>query len=470
MLQFDCAQGIRLTIAKSIAPLVTCMVDDKKRKLFQRKEHWYKGLSSFFCLVMNLMNGEEGGRSVMLSYDGLLPFIAQAACYRVSRDDISTDAMWLKHDESLSAGCLDAQRAVAFILGTDTSTDLMELIASTPLSNDPKCSESTIVGFLRTLNHEQQLDTSGSLVDIIESLIINNKVDGQVIAELIKHGGIDGSSASFALRMMLVILGLDDDVHEDIQMSDTRFAVAIQNGLIDLLVSNGAAEQSILIGEALCEMSMHKKTSRALREKRCEISTVLDTAQSSSTDIASLIKDSIELGTSSTCCNCLKQFDKRSSLYFCSGCNVECYCSLSCQSESWEMGHDEVCKDMANHSDYLRCQGVSETDVKRYESLQSNVMMAGCRIVQQLESNTDGMDVVVDFGQCPASTTLVAKDDLENSSLKCTFISPVMYSFAKDDLVINKVISVKEEVRRVPQDKSFSNKLSGFFSSYYGFE
>ena len=52
---------------------------------------------------------------------------------------------------------------------------------------------------------------------------------------------------------------------------------------------------------------------------------------------------------------------------------------------------------------------------------------------------------------------------------KCTFISPVMYSFAKDELVIDKVIAVKDEVR-VPQDKSFSDKLSGFFSSYYGFE
>ena len=253
-------------------------------------------------------------------------------------------------------------------------------------------------------------------------------------------------------------------------MSDTRFAVAIQNGLIDFLVANGLAEQSILIAEALCEMSMHKKTSCALREKRCEISTVLDTAQESSTDIVCLIKDSIELGTSSTCCNCLKQFD-RGSLYFCSGCNVECYCSLSCRSESWKMGHDKACKDMANHSEYLRCQGVSETDVKRYESLQNNVMMAGCRIVQQLESNTDGMDVVVDFGQCPASTTLVNKEDLESSrGSKCTFISPVMYSFAKDELIIDKVIAVKEEVRQVPQDKSFSNKLSGFFSSYYGFE
>jgi len=470
MLQCERAQDIQLTIAKSIGQLIACMIDDEKRKLFQSKEYWYKCLSSFFCLVNNLMRGEESSL-VMLSYDGLLPFIAQAACYRVSRDDIITDATWLKQDDSLSDGCLDAQRAIDLVLETCTNTDLMELIASTPLlSNDPKCSESTVVGFLRTMNEGQQQDTT-ALVYIIESLIVNDKVDGQVIAELIKYGKRDGSSAKFALRMMLVILGLDD-VHEDIQMSDTRFAVAIQNGLTDLLVANGSAEQSTLIAEALCEMSMHKKTSRALREKRSEISSVLDTAQSaqsSSTDIVSLIEESIELGTSSTCCNCLKQFD-RSSLYFCSGCNVECYCSLSCQSESWNLGHDKTCKDMANHSDYLRCQGVSETNINRYESLQNNVIMAGCRIVQQLE-NTDGMDVVVDFGQCPASTTLVDKEDLESSrGSKCTFISPVMYSFAKDELVIDKVIAVKDEAR-VPQDKgSSSSKLSSFFSRYYGFE
>jgi len=439
------------------------MIDDKKRKLFQRKECWYQGLSSFICLVHNIMLSDEG-RSVMLSYDGLLSFIAQACCWRVNRDDIVNDAMWLKLDASVSAACYDAQGVLDLVLDESEMMSPLNLIASTPLvNNDPKCNVSIIVGFIRMMKQ----NGTAFLKCIIDNLVVNDKVDGQVIAELIQHG-MNDSSSNFSLRMMLVILGLDDD-NDDIQMSDSRFAVSIQNGLIDLLAANEAAEQSTLIAEALCEMSMHKKTSNALREKRSEISSVLDTAQSCSTEIVSLIEDSIELGTSSTCCNCLKQFD-RGSLYFCSGCNVECYCSLSCQSESWELGHDKACsKDMANHSDYLRCQGVSESDIKRFEVLQNNVMMAGCRIVQQLE-NTDGKDVVVDFGQCPASTTLVAKDDIKSSrGSKCTFISPVMYSFAKDELVIDKVIAVKDEVQ-VPQDKGSScNKLSSFFSRYYGF-
>ena len=454
---------IRLTFAKSIEPLVTCMIDEK-RELFQSKEYWYTGLTPFFCLVHNIMLSDEG-RSVMLSYDKLLPFIAQAACWRVSRDDIVNDAIWLKLDASVSAACYDAQGVLDLVLDESEMMSPLNLIASTPLfNNDPKCNVSIIVGFIRMMSNEKQNGTA-FLKCIIDNLVVNDKVDGQVIAELIQHG-INDSSSNFSMRMMLVILGLDDD-NDDIQMSDSRFAVSIQNGLIDLLVANEVDEQSTLIAEALCEMSMHKRTSRALREKRSDISSVLDTAQSvCSTDIVSLIKDSIELGTSSTCCNCLKQFD-RGSLYFCSGCNVECYCSLSCQSESWKLGHDKACKDISNHSDYLRCQGVSETDVKRYESLQNNVTMAGCRIIQQLESNTDGKDVVVDFGQCPASTTLVDKENLENSrGLKCTFISPVMYSFAKDELVIDKVIAVKDEAR-VPQDKSFSDKLSGFLNKMY---
>jgi len=206
---------------------------DEKRELFKSREMWYLGMAPFFCLLHNIMLSDEG-RSVMLSYEKLLPFIAQACCWRINRDDIVTDAMWLKLDASVSTACYDAQGVLYLVLDTSELMGPLHLIASTPLLiNDPKCHVSIIVGFIRMMSNEKQMDNH-FLKCIIDILIVNDKVDAQVIAELIKFGGRDDSSAQFVLKLMLVILGFDED-NDDIQMSDSRFAVAIQSGLLELV-------------------------------------------------------------------------------------------------------------------------------------------------------------------------------------------------------------------------------------------
>ena len=441
------SDDIRLAFARSIEPLITCMIDEK-RELFKSREMWYLGMAPFFCLIHNIMLSDEG-RSVMLSYDKLLPFIAQACCWRINRDDIVTDAMWLKLDASVSAACYDAQGVLYLVLDTSEFMGPLNLIASTPLLvNDPKCHVSIIAGFIQMMSNEKQIDTH-FLKCIIDILIVNDKVDAQVIAELIKFGKRDDSSAQFVLKLILVILGFDEE-HDDIEKSDTRFAVAIQSGLLELVGKNGATEESTAIAEALCTVSMHKKTSYALREKRSEISLVLDNAQSSSTELVINIHDSLVFGTTYTCCNCLEEFD-RSSVRYCSGCNVECYCSLSCQSESWKMGHDKACKDISNHIEELRDQNISDTDIKRFKVLQNNVMMAGCRIIQLESDMLDGNDVLVDFRQYPTIIKPIIRDDIDQSDgyLKCTFISPVMYSSIVGNVVLHKCISSTRALKQV---------------------
>lgn len=197
------------------------MMDDERRKLFQSNEIWYNCLSPFFCLVQNIMVSEKGRIAISSLYQSLLTFIAQASCWRVSRDDIVTDAMWLKLEHFVSYGCLDAQRALSLVLDMSELMGPLNLIAATPLCNeDPRCNVSVIVGLIRMMSNDKQKDTH-FLECIIDILVVNDKVDGQVITELIKYGGRDDSTANFVLRMMLVTLGLDDE-NKDIQKSDSN--------------------------------------------------------------------------------------------------------------------------------------------------------------------------------------------------------------------------------------------------------
>ena len=99
---------------------------------------------------------------------------------------------------------------------------------------------------------------------------------------------------------------------------------------------------------------------------------------------------------------------------------------------------------MANTSDYLKRQGVSERDIKRFKTLANNVMMAGCRFIQhnmnrilklsaeeQLQDNLC-KTVIIDFQQAPPGIkSAVRKGTGEHSSsLKCIIVSPILYGFA----------------------------------------
>lgn len=215
------------------------------------------------------------------------------------------------------------------------------------------------------------------------------------------------------------------------------------------------------IAEGLHTAAFHSKTSRALLGKRSEIVLALDelrkTSESISSRIYPIVNDCFQAGTP-TCCNCLETFD-RESLRFCGGCGVECYCSLSCQSESWKAGHDKCCNSMAEDSEDQLGFEADKRDIKRLATLKNNLMMAGCRCVQsnlreiKLRANEyhqqgiHDVTVKVDLGQFPPDIGITsrAREAWECAGrVKCSFVSPVLYGFSEqvgwDDIVLTKYV------------------------------
>lgn len=107
----------------------------RKGRCFKGRIIWYNSLTSFFCLVDRLVQTTEG-RLTITSYEGLLPFIAQACCWNISRKDIVIAAAWFQLDSSISDACYEAQRVIYYVVQEtfieDAKIGDVDLIASTP--------------------------------------------------------------------------------------------------------------------------------------------------------------------------------------------------------------------------------------------------------------------------------------------------------------------------------------------------
>ena len=101
MVDYECPLDTRLMIAKRLEPLVMCMIRDR-RLLFRSNRSWHRSLPGFFHLMFYLMRQSEEARVIIISYDGFLPFVAQASCWGVSRGDIVKEATWLQLDDSFA--------------------------------------------------------------------------------------------------------------------------------------------------------------------------------------------------------------------------------------------------------------------------------------------------------------------------------------------------------------------------------
>jgi hypothetical protein len=456
----QCSRDTLIMVAKRLEPLVMCMIHEK-RELFRSNDTWHICLAAFFYLMFHLMCQSEESRGIMLSYDGFLPFVAQACCWDVNRGDIVKEAARFSgagDSPSLAATCRETQRILCSIVAAlDVEGGPLELIACTPLINNPECKDSTLVGFIRCMRSGKGKEEGipSNLSVIIETLVLTGDyVDKSVIAELIDYGMNSKSKekAYFIMRLMLGILGVGD-YGSNIRPSDSRYAAAICCGLLQFCnhVSNlasGYDERELLtaplkgIIRSLSSIAMHSKTSRVLASGQIHL-VALETLNRHHGIVLPTL-DSIDDICTSTCCNCLKKFEKKK-LRLCNCCKIEQYCTRSCQAESWNAGHSRLCKKMAKESDYLRSQGVSlnKVDMKRLTKLKSNLMVAGCSFVQSKITDIlkltygDGAvaqhTVLIDFGEVPP--TIELRDARSNSvqypgSLHVEFISPVWYDFA----------------------------------------
>ena len=112
------------------------------------------------------------------------------------------------------------------------------------------------------------------------------------------------------------------------------------------------------------------------------------------------------------------------------------------------------CKQMTKRSASLRRQGATETELRKLDVLGNNLMMNGCRFVQEnierildlLDKEQQNMTVVVDFEQYPPDIELLPSNNSDESpgNLECRFVTSVLYRFAVDHeegfIVLNKGI------------------------------
>ncbi len=470
MVDYECSHDTLLMVATRLEPLVMCMIHDR-RQLFRSNNCWHMSLPSFFDLIFYVMCQSDEAREIMMAYDGFLPFVARASCWDVTHGDVA----WPK---SFATASRIAQKLTCLVVeehdfedkrDTDVKkNDPLELIACTPLSNDPGCKDSTMVGFIRSMRLGKEDNRSSYLSVIVETLIwTGDYVDKRVIAELIEYGRGDSSldSAEYVMDLVLWILGVEDD---EIRPSDSRYAAAISCGFLEFCVhvaSSIERELSVaplkLFFATLSSMALHSKTSRVLASgKLAQIHLALEALDKHHGIVLPALDNFDDDGTS-TCCNCLKKFEKKK-LRLCNCCKIEQYCSVSCQEESWNAGHSRLCKKVANDCGYLRSQGISEADIKRLTTIKSNLMARGCSFVQSnIESLKsmlsdvenveagDSITILVDFGEVPQTIeTVVRPSNSEGciGSLHFEFVSPVWYGFAEwlgwDSVRLDKYIYI----------------------------
>ena len=231
---------------------------------------------------------------------------------------------------------------------------------------DITCTTSFVVSFIRLVKEEGSWQKTPNS-SILECLIGDaDCVDRDVINEVIDLGRnhtSDFESAESAANKLTCILC--DEVAEDdyCHPNDTRIAFAIREGLIDVCLGfirrfrwhksffrktdNDCLYSDIeYILNVICDVSLHKKTAKALRHKKDEIQIQLNRLEkiTCKTEVKELF-DMVECildNTGAYCCRCNKSLT-RTEVMECNGCGQMSYCSKECQREDWLNGHSFTC-------------------------------------------------------------------------------------------------------------------------------
>jgi len=388
-----------MQITKNIGPLVNCMCNDIKRQFFKSNTYWRKCIVGFVQLISDItrlclapnskVEASSSERKVvldtLLQHEGLLTSIVQWRFWRTERPDIFRE---LQIEISMS----NSDARLGFNLCTDIATNLkiMDLLILNSIKNedgeltddgknrlrsigtsqivskdyDPTCTTSFIVGFIRLIKEEGPWQKESNSLILVDLIADANCVDKDVVKEVIDLGTnhvSDLDSSAFVASLSTYILY--DEVGEEAQPSDTRIAFAIRAGFIEMClgfidrfgrhkhfgkkVGEGLASEIWFNLDIISEVSLHKKTNKALRHKKDEIQIQLDRLEkvvSSNTDAKDLFEmiECILDKTGSYCCRCNKSLS-RTEVKQCNGCHNMTYCSKECQREDWLSGHSVTC-------------------------------------------------------------------------------------------------------------------------------
>jgi len=383
--------SISLQIAKNISPLVRCFCNDTERLFFKSNKHWREGIKPFVQLVSTLICNsidsintdkkiDKEIVNTVLQYEGLLQSIIQWGFWKDQRPDI---VKILSVEDCDLITKLGLGTIIVLVVNEDnfTKDEADELtqdskkrlrsIGTSPIVSkdyDPNRTTSFVVGFIRLVKEE------GSWQSELNSSVLDNLigaadcVDKDVIKEVIDLGtnyASDLESTELAAKSLSDIFYVERNGDSDNPLPcETRIAFAIRAGLIEMCLNfirrfgwhesflrekdHGSLNSNIwYILTVISEVSLHKKTAKALRHKKDEIQNQqarLETIATYDTNVQVLF-DMVECileNVGSYCCRCNKSLS-RTEVMECNGCHRMTYCSRSCQKEDWFNGHNLTC-------------------------------------------------------------------------------------------------------------------------------
>ena len=471
-------ESCRVQVAKNIGPLVSCMCNDTKRLFFKSNKHWKEGIMSFVRLISNLiyLSGIKKANVIdpLLEYEGLLASIVQWRFWgEEHRPDIAKELSMVQNDL-----CKDivelAETITADLIDYSTKFDDSELlttIGTIPIINkeyDPNCMVSFVEGFICHLKTAEWDDG----VNILNSLIGDaDCVDKGVITGMIDLGlnfiddYNDYNKAKFvigkSMGMVQHWISADDN---EAEQSDTRVALAIRVGLIEMCLNfierfhSHKLESHVVDDEEdddddsttclfdrimyifsvhIHNVSLHKKTAKAIRSKRVTIEKELVRLEQNTNitnnpkckKLFDMVKSIFNLN-GSYCCRCNKYLS-RTQVKQCNGCHRMTYCSKACQREDWLNGHSVTCCKSYTDATAGQFQGrlrpkalpENERAAAQLKEVETNMNMIHLKLLldnaEDILRQAKGLDLpfydcVVCFDLCKCPPTVRVEDYREN--------------------------------------------------------
>jgi len=249
-------------------------------------------------------------------------------------------------------------------------------IGTTPIVSreyDPACMTSYNEDFIRHTKEVEGFKMRHDLL-LLQVLVTDiDCVDKGIITALI-DSGINVASDYDSAAIIAGLIGYC------LKESDTRVSFAIRFGLIEMCLGfidrYGRVESLIDVDEislsgvlkivftAISTISLHQKTSKAIRSKKIEIQGALarlerkskveralagrtndmnDDENDRNRLLLDMVRSILDI-SGSYCCWCNRSLS-RAEVKQCNGCHRMTYCSRACQREDWLNGHKLTCNE-----------------------------------------------------------------------------------------------------------------------------
>ena len=544
--------GVRIYGFTQSQALVRCLTDDTKRLFFKSNKYWHEAVTPFVSLLSDMLIPSSVDISakvsnILLQNEGFLESIVQKCFWNSHRSDLVKE-----HESYHQSYCIKTLEAFAHVvirniifigLGMEMAPeayyllrlnlytiknrasfpqdgfDLVKTIAMIPVVSgayDSGCNVYFVAGMIRMLkvvNSHYPVDRRDHFDTLQMCLLITDCADKDVLTDVIKLGNMFTANIDDAcdiLRVSHAMMVCFDSAAKRLYPIDRRVAFAIKSGLLDMcfefithyfvcdmsvqVISCDAQRDELMryvvrIAQLIQAVALHQNTSKAIRDRRCQIMEALQPLSiqvktEQSTQFFDILSSVIELNEGS-CSRCNKPVDWRTAL-FCEGCRRVAYCGVKCQKKDWRYGsHSLNCSFLASSADVL---GLTTCDVRRSRNiveltgLRNNIITSQKKLFlrhevalfSQLFTYPDRSDYIVVFDlstkqqpvsfvhynvQCTCSTQRKWFEDFRSpEKVICLFMSDVLNGEIDVDGSANRIglyvaFSIPNRIKSLPKEE-----------------